>query len=69
MEYIKYLSLITQLGLSVAVPIIAGVWLGGKLDEYLDAKGIVMLICLLLGIGTGFMSAYKLIMGVLKHKE
>lgn len=62
LEIAKALALITQLGLSIALPILLGVWLGNKVDALLDTSPLFLLILIFIGIITGFSSAYRLIM-------
>ena len=62
LEIAKALALITQLGLSIALPILFGVWLGNKVDTLLDTSPLFLLILIFIGIITGFSSAYRLIM-------
>lgn len=69
MGYLKYVVLITQVGLSIAVPIIGSIWLGAKIDEYLQTHGLVVMLFVLIGVGTGLTSAYRLVMRVFDKKE
>ncbi len=62
LEIAKALALITQLGLSIALPILFGVWLGNKVDTLLDTSPLFLLILMFVGLITGFSSAYRLIM-------
>lgn len=57
----KNIVLITQVGLSVISSILLGLWIGIKLDKWLDTKYIFSIIMILLGIASGFLQAYKLI--------
>lgn len=59
------LALLGQLGLSVALPIVAAVFLGNYLDRYLGAHGVVLVFALLLGIIAGAYDAWKLIVKVM----
>ncbi len=54
------LVFVTQIGISMALPIIAGVYLGNKVDSLVGTEGIFLLFGILLGVGTSFMSLYKL---------
>ncbi len=62
LEIAKALSLVTQLGLSIALPILFGVWLGNKVDALLDTSPWFLIILTLFGLISGFSSAYRLIM-------
>lgn len=55
----RALSLLTQLGLSIAAPILLSVWAAGWLAEKLDLGNWVMLLGILLGTGGAAASALK----------
>ncbi|GFN36191.1 AtpZ/AtpI family protein [Tepidimicrobium xylanilyticum] len=63
---IQYLSLITQIGLSVITPIILGVYLGGFVDRIFHTEMVFTLVFIILGAGTGFLNLFKL---TGKHKN
>ena len=63
-EIIKYLSLVTQIGLTLAANVIVGLFAGRFLDRWLDTGVIFLIIFIILGIASGFRSVYKLIMGL-----
>lgn len=65
----KNLVLITQVGLSLAIPIIVGVLLGGFIDKRLKTGWIFSIIFLFLGIVSGFYNTYKLIMSLNKPEK
>ncbi|WP_241754988.1 AtpZ/AtpI family protein [Koleobacter methoxysyntrophicus] len=52
------LSLVGFLGFSIALPLIGGIYLGRVLDERLGTQPLLLILGILLGIGTGFRSAY-----------
>lgn len=56
----KNLALITQIGLSMVIPIIIGVYLGGFIDDKVGTKMVFKLIFLLLGVATAFVNLFKL---------
>ncbi len=56
------LALLSQVGIAIIIPIIAGVWIGNKLDGLLGTDLIFLVIFTITGILTGFRSAYKLLM-------
>jgi predicted F0F1-ATPase subunit len=56
----KNLALITQIGLSMVIPIIIGVYLGGFIDDKVGTKMVFRLIFLLLGVTTAFVNLFKL---------
>lgn len=63
------LTLFSQLGLSLAIPIILGALSGHWLDEKLGTGMIFFVILLCLGIAGGFYGAYYQIMLVTKKKK
>ncbi|MFC1595767.1 AtpZ/AtpI family protein [Candidatus Margulisiibacteriota bacterium] len=67
-EYIqtsKYLSLLTQIGLMMVINIVAFLFAGIFLDRWLNTGGLLTVIFLLLGIGSGFYNVYKIITEVM----
>lgn len=63
------IALFSQLGLSMAIPIIAGAMLGSYLDKKYSANATFLIIFLLLGIFAGFMGSYRLIKMVNERKD
>lgn len=59
-EIAKALSLLTQVGISMFVPIFVCFLIGSFLDKVLNTSVIFMIIFLILGIGAGFRSVYML---------
>lgn len=59
-EIAKNLSLITQVGLSIVVPIILGVYLGGWLDKVFKKDMLFSIIFIILGAMAGFMNLFNL---------
>lgn len=57
----KNLVLITQLGISLITPILLGLWIGAQIDKWLKLNGIFSIILMLIGVISGFLNAYKLI--------
>ena len=51
----------TSLGWEMAIPIIGGALLGYKLDQLLNTAPLLTIGLLLLGIGFGYYSLYKVI--------
>lgn len=64
-EVYRSLSLITQLGISVMVPIFLCILAGHFIDKYFGTS--TLLVFLVLGIGAGVRNAYILVTGVLKE--
>ncbi|MCK5557071.1 MAG: AtpZ/AtpI family protein [Candidatus Hydrogenedentes bacterium] len=63
-ELARYLGLVTQVGLTMLVYIGGGFGVGWFLDHKLATEGLFLVVCILLGIGAGFWSVYRLIMKV-----
>lgn len=57
---LKYLSLITQLGISSVTPVVLGVFVGKKIDDRLGKQGVFSIILLILGAMTALYNIYKL---------
>ena len=64
-SFLKYLGLITQLGLVVLSSTFVGLFVGLLIDKKLNTKPLLTIVCLVFGVIGGFISAYKLI----KEKE
>ncbi len=56
----KYLALITQVGLSMITPILIGVFLGNWLDKKFKTSGVFFIVFLLIGVGGAFHNLLKL---------
>ena len=67
MEALKYLSLISQVGFTTVTPILLCTFVGIKLEGRFHFP--FTLIFLLLGVISGCMSGYRLIMNSLKKME
>ncbi|MGL5312108.1 MAG: AtpZ/AtpI family protein [Peptostreptococcaceae bacterium] len=68
MEIANTLSLLSQLGLIMLIPILGLSFLGKYIDTKLDTEPIFFLIFLLLGVGGGFMGVYKTLKVFIKRK-
>lgn len=64
-SFLKAFALLSQLGLTIALPIFSGVLLGSHLDERLEGGGIYTIILMILGVLGGLMGAYQLIMNTI----
>ncbi|NQT94884.1 MAG: AtpZ/AtpI family protein [Candidatus Omnitrophica bacterium] len=61
-DFIYYLSLVTQIGLTIIASILIGLYIGIFLDRTLKTKGVFLIIFLLIGIAGGFYNSYKQIL-------
>lgn len=55
----KNLALITQIGLSVVIPIILGLALGMYIDKKIGTNMIWTMILLIVGVLSGFLNIFK----------
>lgn len=62
-------ALVSQIGVMMVVPIIAGVVIGAFLDNALKTKGIFLLIFILIGVGSSFRNLYTLSMQKIKEYD
>ncbi len=67
-NFLKNITLISQIGLSMITPILLGVYIGQFIDKKVGTKGIFTIIFLLIGVGGGFVNLFKLTGGS-KGKE
>ena len=67
-QFGKALSQISQLGLSVAAPIVLSVWVSGWISRKFGLGNWVMLIGIVLGVGGAAASAVKFYQSVIKRK-
>jgi len=58
---LAYLSLITQVGMMMAGPIIGGVYLGRWIDEYFLTEPLFLFIGILGGIVTSFYTLFQML--------
>ena len=65
-EILKYLGLVTELGLTMVSTILVGFAIGFFIDNKTGHFPLWTIIFLLLGIFSGFWSVYKLIMSKMK---
>ncbi len=61
-DYLKYISLITQVSLVMVIPIFLSFFVGKWLDDYFGTGAIFMIIFLLLGVGAAFRNLFKIIL-------
>ncbi|MBN2794351.1 MAG: AtpZ/AtpI family protein [Clostridia bacterium] len=66
---LKNLAYLTQIAFLMLTPIIGGVFIGNWLDEHFNTSPWLLLVCIILGVGTAFMSLYKFVMKVTKNDD
>lgn len=59
---------LTQIGISMIVPIIGSLLLGKLVDDKLGTGGIFLFVFIILGVAVAFMNVYKLVMRDYKKK-
>lgn len=64
-EVFRSLTMVTQLGISVMVPVFMCIFIGYMIDKYFETSTIV--VFLFLGIGAGMRNAYIMAMKVLNE--
>jgi F0F1-type ATP synthase assembly protein I len=66
---IKNLAYLTQVAFLMLTPIIGGVYLGNWIDEKLGSSPWILLLGIVMGVGTAFLSLYKFVMTVTKKDD
>ena len=66
---LKALSLLTQVGVSMMVPIIGCLWLGQFLDKKLDTSPWLLIIFIILGVLAAFRNLYMLTVSFTKTEK
>jgi F0F1-type ATP synthase assembly protein I len=56
------LVFLTQIGISMVVPILGGLLIGKYIDGKVGTTSIFTLTFIVLGVGAAFMSVYKMVM-------
>ena len=56
---LENLALITQVGISMVTPILVGLYIGKKLDDWLNKSPLFLLIFIIIGIGASFTNLFK----------
>lgn len=59
--FLANFALVSQIGITMVIPIVLGVWLGGKLDNKLGTKGLFLIVFISLGVASGFRNVYFLV--------
>ena len=66
---LQNLALVSQIGIIMVIPIVAGVYAGGFVDKYFKTRGVFLIIFILLGVGTSFRNVYTIFMQKIKEYE
>ncbi len=68
-KILQNLSLLSYIGIMMLVPILVAVYLGNFLDKKFDTGHIFLMIFILLGVTSGFLNVYKIVMKDIKKKK
>ncbi|HMA59921.1 MAG TPA: AtpZ/AtpI family protein [Halanaerobiales bacterium] len=68
-KIMRTMGLLTQLGIVIIVNIGVGFYLGLKLDQWLGYTYLFKILGIIIGIGSGFYSDYKLILSSMEDDE
>lgn len=60
-EGLENYVLITQVGLSMVIPILLGVYIGKKLDDHFNESPLFLLIFIMIGIIASFANLFKIV--------
>jgi len=64
-----YIALVTQLGLGIVVTIGIGLYAGLYVDKKMNGTGMYTLVGILIGVGAGFLNAYRILKPMIVTKE
>ncbi|WP_408955201.1 AtpZ/AtpI family protein [Natroniella sp. ANB-PHB2] len=59
---LQALSLLSQIGIVILIPIAIGIWIGNRLDNWLGTGALFLAVFVVLGVIVGFRNAYRLLM-------
>ncbi len=60
--------LVSQLGLTMVLPLVAGVWLGSVVDRHTGAGGLITVGGILLGLAVGITGVYQILKKEIRWK-
>jgi len=66
---LQNLALVSQIGISMTVPIIIGLYIGKWIDGKLGTGPIFLFIFIIMGVGSAFMNLFKLTQVGLEQKK
>jgi F0F1-type ATP synthase assembly protein I len=59
LKIMQGIALITQIGLSMIVPIILGIFIGRFLDNLIGTNNIFLFVFIIIGVGAAFLNLFK----------
>ena len=65
-EMMKNIALVTQIGLTFVITILFSLFLGYIMDNVFNTHSVFKIIFIIIGVISGFMSVYKIIMKSIK---
>lgn len=69
-DILRSAALISQLGLSIILPVAGGAWLGGYIHQRFGIDGPVSILLILSGVAAGLTGAYRILLKAIdKGKE
>ena len=68
-KVVGYLTLVSQIGLNMAIPIFGMIFLGNWLDKKFDANGIILIIFILMGVYMSFRNLFTTVMRKLNSEK
>lgn len=63
------LTLVTQIGLVMIIPIFGGVYIGNYLDIRFGTNGVCLLIFTIFGVIVAFLNLFKMVLRKSKNKD
>jgi len=67
--FLANFALVSQIGIMMVMPILLGVWLGGKIDNKLGTGALFLILFIILGVGASFRNVYLIVMKQYEKKE
>lgn len=68
LSILENLALVTQIGISMAIPIIAGIFIGNLIDKKLNTGILFLIILTIVGVIISFRTLFKITMRGIKKK-
>lgn len=66
---LQNLTLVTQIGLVMIIPIFGGVYIGNYLDMRFETSGLFLLIFTIFGVVVAFLNLFKIVLRKSKNKD
>lgn len=66
-EQFRAVALVSQLGLASGIPVVVCALAGYYLEQRYPAKGVIVMVCVLVGVAAGVAAAYKVVAPFLVH--